>query len=125
MTGDTLSHFLPNYSVFNTYKECIITRPGELHHNKTMSKPTILQPKKLQLFRELRGQSQYDLAGLTGITNYRISLLEKARFVARPKEVKAIARALGVTEDALTNPEETASLEAVAREAFLGEGASA
>ena len=89
-----------------------------------MSKP-ILQPKKLQLFRELRGQSQYDLAGLTGITNYRISLLEKARFVARPKEVKAIARALGVTEDALTNPEETASLEAVVREAFLGEGAAA
>ena len=38
---------------------------------------------------------------------------------------KAIAKALGVTEDALTNPEETASLEAVVREAFLGEGAAA
>ena len=84
-----------------------------------------LQPKKLKIIRELRELSQWDLSYRTHITNYRLFLLEKGRFDARPKEVKAIAKALGVTEVALTNPEETASLEAVAREAFLGEGAAA
>ena len=80
----------------------------------------IMITKKLRIFRILRGLSQYDLQDKTGIKNYRLSLIETGRFKPKPEELRAIARALGVTVAALTQ-DETSSLQAVVAEAYLGD----
>ena len=58
--------------------------------------------KTLAILRTLKGLSQWDLGEATGIRNNRISYIERGRFKPRPEELKAIAKALDVSIEALT-----------------------
>ena len=58
--------------------------------------------KQLKLTRIVKDISQWDLSQQTGIPNYRISLIENGRVEPKPEELKALAKALGTTTEAIT-----------------------
>lgn len=52
---------------------------------------------ELQNWRDRRAMTQEELAAEAGVADATVSRLETARYAARPKTVKALAAALGVT----------------------------
>lgn len=69
----------------------------------------------LTIARIRKSFSQWDLAELTGIPNYRISLLETGRANPKADELEALAQALGTTVEILSDEDETKSLESLVR----------
>ena len=63
--------------------------------------------KNLTIARILKSFSQWDLAGLTGIPNYRISLLETGKAQPKAEELEALAKALETTPELLVDEGET------------------
>ncbi len=59
--------------------------------------------KNLKVARIDKGLSQWDLAGETGIPNYRISLIETGRAQPKPEELEALAKALETTPELLVD----------------------
>lgn len=69
----------------------------------------------LTIARIRKSFTQWDLAGLTGIPNYRISLLETGKAHPKAGELEALSKALGTTVEVLVDEDETGSLESLVR----------
>ena len=59
----------------------------------------------LKIIRIRKGVSQWDLSQMTGIPNYRISLIECGRVQPKQKELEELATALGSTVAILASTE--------------------
>jgi len=57
--------------------------------------------KSLKAVRALKSLSQWELAKITGIPNYRLSLIENGRIQPTEEEFSQIIDGLGVTEKEL------------------------
>jgi len=75
-----------------------------------MSKPTVLHiGRKIERIRMLRGIKQETLAATLGITQAAVSKMEQSEKVSEEK-IGQVAKALGVTSDAIKNFDENATI---------------
>ncbi len=56
---------------------------------------------RIRPLREQLEIKQYELAARTGIPPYRVSFIERGLIEPRPRELKLLAKALGVTVEEL------------------------